>query len=415
MDTTFDNQNNNNYDDTYDKRENMMSDEITETEDLKLFTSWDDIDIQTNLLRGIYSHGFEKPSPIQQKTILPLIEKKDVIGQAQSGTGKTGAFSIGSLQHVNKKENYTQVLILSHTHELAKQNFDVITEIATFMKIRTHILIGGVPVDKDRDILCSNEKPHVIVGCPGRVQDMLNRDYLDGGKIKILVIDEADEMLSTCFKDQVYKIFHYLHKDVQVALFSATMPENVKQLTMRFMRDPIKVFVKSQDLALEGLKQFYVAMNDDRDKYLTLKDLYSSVTLGQTIIYCNSVKRVQDLAEAMKQDDFPVIEMHSYMDRDERNRVLSDFRSGAYRALISSDITSRGINIQQVNVVINFDLCKNIHTYLHRIGRCARWGRKGMAINFITRRDMHIKKEIEEHYKVSIDELPSEFQKFINQ
>jgi len=404
---------NTDYNNMNEQVENYEMDSVLETKDLKIFTSWDDIDLQANLLRGVYSHGFEKPSPIQQKTIIPLMEGRDVIGQAQSGTGKTGAFSVGSLQHVNKKDNFPQVLVLSHTHELAIQNFSVINEISHFMKIKSHLLIGGVPVETDRKILMSDEKPHVIVGCPGRVQDMLNRDYFQGEKIKILVIDEADEMLSTCFKEQIYKIFHYLHKDVQVALFSATMPEEVKQLTLKFMRDPVKVFVQSQDLTLDGLKQFYIAMNDDRDKYLTLKDLYSSVTLGQTIIYCNSVRRVQDLAEAMKQDDFPVIEMHSYMDREERNRVLTEFRSGSYRALISSDITSRGINIQQVNVVINFDLCKNIHTYLHRIGRCARWGRKGLAINFITRRDMHVKKEIEDHYQISIEELPSEFQKFI--
>jgi translation initiation factor 4A len=386
---------------------------IEETKELETFTSWDDIELQPKLLRGIYAYGFEKPSPIQQKTVLSLASKKDVIGQARSGTGKTGAFSVGSLQIVDPKKNETQVLIISHTHELAGQNFEVVSSIGSFMKIRTHTLIGGTPVEEDKQALLAEEKPHVIVGTPGRIQDMLKREYLIGSTIQILVVDEADEMLSTCFKDQVYNIFQYLNTDIQVALFSATMPEDVKQLSTRFMRDPIKVFVDSKNLTLEGLKQCYISLNDDRDKYITLKDLYSTITLGQTIIYCNSVRRVQDLAEAMKQDGFPVIALHSSMEKDERQQVLKDFRSGSYRALISSDITSRGINIQQVNVVINFDLCKSVHTYLHRIGRCARWGRKGLAINFITRRDTQTKKEIEEYYDVIIEQLPGDFKKYV--
>jgi translation initiation factor 4A len=386
---------------------------IEETKNLETFNSWDDIDLQPKLLRGIYAYGFEKPSPIQQKTVLSLSSKKDVIGQAQSGTGKTGAFSVGSLQRVDVKENTTQVLVLSHTHELAEQNYDVIKAMGNFMKIRSHILIGGTPVENDKQILLSDEKPHVIVGTPGRVQDMLKREFLVGSTIKILVVDEADEMLSTCFKDQVYNIFQYLTNDVQVALFSATMPEDVKQLSTRFMRDPVKVFVPAKSLALDGLAQFYISLNDDREKYITLKDLYSTVTLGQTIIYCNSVRRVQDLADAMKQDGFPVISLHSSMDKEERHQVLKDFRTGSYRALVSSDITARGINIQQVNVVINFDLCKSVHTYLHRIGRCARWGRKGLAINFITRRDTQSKNDIESHYDITIKELPGDFQKYM--
>jgi len=392
----------------------VEEDFLTETKDLKTFVSWDDIDLQTKLLRGIYACGFEKPSPIQQKTVLSIAEGRDVIGQAQSGTGKTGAFSVGSLQLINPKDNFTQVLVLSHTHELAKQNFDVINEISKFMKIRAHLLIGGTPIETDKNVLTGEEKPHIIVGCPGRIQDMLKREYLDCSKVKILVIDEADEMLSTCFKEQVYNIFQHLDTNIQVALFSATMPEDVKQLTSKFMRKPVKVFVDAKDLALKGLKQYHIALNDDREKYMTLKDLYSTITLGQTIIYCNSIRRVQDLAEAMKQDGFPVIELHSSMDKAERERVVEEFRSGAYRALISSDISSRGLNIQQVNVVINFDICKSVHTYLHRIGRCARWGRKGLAINFITRRDMHIKKEIEEFYEIEIEELPGEFEKYLS-
>lgn len=375
------------------------------------FDKWDDdaLEISSKLLRGVYAHGFEEPSPIQKKSIIPMLNGRDIIGQAQSGTGKTGAFVIGSLDQIDTKINAPQVIIMSPVRELTEQIKGVVDSIGNFCKIRSHLMIGGTSVDKDKDILDSKEAPHIIIGCPGRIHDMLRREYLKTEQIKTFILDEADEMLSSCFNEQVYHILQFMPNDIQIALFSATIPENVKELTKKFMRNPVEIFVDCEMLTLDGIQQYYVAMQDDQQKYEVLKDIFNNVVFSQTIIYCNSVKRVQDLTEAMLMDNFPVICIHSSMTQQERSEAINGFRSGKHRVLISSDITARGIDIQQVSVVINFDVSKNKEKYLHRIGRGGRWGRKGFAINFVTRRDTANMLEIEQYYSTQISELPGNY------
>lgn len=389
-----------------------MNSNVTESKKIISFENWDDdvFDINPKVLRGIYSHGFEEPSPIQKKSIISMIQGHDIIGQAQSGTGKTGAFVIGALNMVDPKINAPQVLIMSPVRELTQQIKTVIDSIGHYCKYRTHLMIGGTSVDNDKEILNNEDTvPHIIIGCPGRIHDMLRREYLKTDHMKTIVLDEADEMLSSCFKDQVYHILQFMPNSIQIALFSATMPEDVKQLTKKFMRDPLEIFVSADMLTLEGIKQYFIAMDDDQQKYEVLKDIFNNVVFSQTIIYCNSVKRVQDLNDAMTMDNFPVICIHSNMTQEERTEAITGFRSGKHRVLISSDLTARGIDVQQVSVVINFDVSKSKEKYLHRIGRSGRWGRKGFAINFVTRRDTAKIKEIESYYETQIDELPSNY------
>ena len=361
---------------------------------------------KTKLLRGIYAYGFEQPSQIQKKAIVPLFDKKDVIAQAQSGTGKTGCFTIGTLQLIDVEKKETQAMILSPTRELSIQTKKVLDAIGSqFSNLVTQLLIGGTSTDADIEML--GNKPHIVIGCPGRVHDMLRRKKLNSSTLKLIVLDEADEMLSQGFKEQVYNIFQYLPKEVQVALFSATMPDALSSLTEKFMREPVKILVKAEQLTLEGIEQYYIGLESDDQKYDTLKDLYGLFSVSQCIIYCNSVKRVQDLYDAMIADDFPVCQIHSNMEKDERQASYYAFTSGNMRVLISSNVTARGIDVQQVSTVINFDIPKCVHTYIHRIGRSGRWGRKGMGINFVTRRDARRIKEIEQHYHTEIKELPS--------
>ena len=369
------------------------------------FTSWDNLEISSELLRGIYSYGFEQPSPIQMKAIKPIMMTKDIIAQAQSGTGKTATFSIGVLHRISVKDNYTQALIMSPTHELTMQISSVISSLGnTITGLRVKTIVGGSSIDEDVADMRKNV-PHIIVGTPGRVFDMIRRRHINVKKLKIMVLDEADEMLSTGFKEQIYNIFQYLNSDVQIALFSATIPNEMIPLTEKFMRNPVRISVKLEQLTLEGIKQYYVALDDDNQKYDTLKDIYHKMSFNQCIIYCNSVRRVQDLYEAMKQDNFPVCCIHSNMDKQERNQAFIDFRLGSSRVLISSNVTARGIDIQQVSVVINFDIPRSVHTYLHRIGRSGRWGRKGTGINFVTRRDIYNMRSIEDFYHCQINEL----------
>jgi translation initiation factor 4A len=375
----------------------------------KNIKTWDELNLNTDILRGIYAYGFENPSPIQCKAILPILENKNVIAQAQSGTGKTGAFTISALSKLNLSNNTTQVLILTPTRELTIQITKVIHGISTMMNhINIKTLVGGSSVDRDIMDLKKNP-PHIIVGCMGRVYDMLCRKALNYKHIKLLIVDEADEMLTSGFKLQLQSIFEYLNEDIQIALFSATMPSHMKSITDKFVTNPVNIVVKKEQLTLEGINQYYVALANDTDKYLTLKDLYASMSVSQCIIYCNSVRRVSDLYASMQDDGFPVCCIHSSMDKVSRENSLSEFTKGKYRVLISSNVTARGIDIQQVSIVINFDLPKCIHTYLHRIGRGGRWGRKGVGINFITRRDVDKMREIEQYYSTEINELPMNF------
>lgn len=392
---------------------------MTDFEDLE---TWDDLDtIDVNILRGIYAYGYEKPSPIQRKAIRPVIAGRDIIGQAQSGTGKTATFTIGSLSKIDLTLNETQVLIMSPTRELCTQTANVVTHIGGMMKgLRVQTAFGGLSGAKShnnslawRDSPSKDGNPHIICGCPGRIYDMLNRSTMTAKHLKIVVIDEADEMLSDGFKEQIYNIFKFFHDELQIAIFSATMPENILTLANKFMRDPVRISVKAEMLTLEGISQFYVALDDDQQKYAVLKDIFASLSVSQTIIYCNSVKRVADLYDAMLQDEFPVGCIHSSMDKGARDAAISDFRNGKTRVLISSDVTARGIDVQQVSVVVNFDVPRSVHTYLHRIGRSGRWGRKGVGINFITRRDANQLRDIEKYYNCEIREMPENIDMFV--
>ena len=387
--------------------DNTSSNETNVEETSYVPKEFDELEISSNILRGIYAYGFDSPSVIQRKALLTIFDKKDIIAQAQSGTGKTGVFTIGVLHKINTEINKTQAMILAPTRELAKQIYDVITSIGSMVKnIRFHLLIGGTSTDEDAHQL-KTIMPHIIVGCPGRVYDMMRRNHIISKDINLLVLDEADEMLSVGFKDQIYNIFQYLSPDIQVGLFSATMPNELQSLTDKFMRNPVRILVKSEMLTLEGIKQYYVALNDDTQKYATLKDIFNIISMSQCIIYCNSIKRVMDLTDAMINDGFPVCCIHSNMEKTKRDEAYTDFKAGKHRVLISSNVTSRGIDVQQVRTVLNFDLPKCIFNYLHRIGRSGRWGRKGTAINFVTRWDIKTMKDIERHYHTIVEELPS--------
>ena len=369
--------------------------------------SWDDLSLNEHVLRSIYNYGFENPSEIQRKAIKPILTGKDVIAQAQSGTGKTGAFVIGSLCQIDVSKPVTQVIILAPTHELVNQIHTVVQNLSMFLTgFISRTIVGGTSINEDIQSLRANV-PHLIVGCTGRVYDMMKRGAISTRQVTTCVLDEADEMLSFGFKDQIYNIFQMLPSQVQIVLFSATMPEPIIKMTEKFMRDPIKIMMVPEQLNLEGIKQYYLAMYDDNAKYDRLKDIFQTLSSSQTIIYANNVNRVIDLYNAMMEEGFSVCCIHSNMTKDERKQVITRFRSGNYRVLISSNITARGIDVQQVNTVINFDIPRSVETYLHRIGRSGRWGRKGVAINFVTKPDIFHMKAIEAHYRINIEEMPA--------
>lgn len=369
-----------------------------------VFESFDDMSLKEDLLRGIYGFGFERPSAIQQRGIVPIIGDRDVIAQAQSGTGKTATFSIGALQRIDIGVRETQALILAPTRELAQQTQSVILALGDYMNVQAHACIGGTKVGEDVKKLDHGQ--HVIVGTPGRVFDMIRRRNLRTDHIRMLVLDEADEMLSRGFKEQIYDIYRYLPAKTQIVLVSATLPQEVLEITTKFMVEPVQVLVKRDELTLEGIKQFFVDVEREEWKFDTLCDLYDTITIAQSVIFCNTKRKVDWLSDKMRQANFTVAAMHGEMPQKERDAIMQEYRRGISRVLITTDVWARGIDVQQVSVVFNFDLPMNRENYLHRIGRSGRFGRKGIAINFVTKEDVHLLRDIEQYYSTQIEEMP---------
>ena len=394
----------------------LNNDNNNDNDDIKIYSSWDDFGLKEDVHRGVLAYGFEQPTSIQQKAIKPIIDGRDIIGQAQSGTGKTGSFTIGCLQRIDLSTTTTQAIILSPTKILAQQTYNVVNNLSDKMDgLVTKLLVGKTSVTDDINDL-RNRIPHIIVGTPGRVYDMMKRRHFDTKYIRIFIIDEADEMLKKGFKEQIYEIFRYLNDSVQIALFSATMPNEILSLTDKFLRNPVKITLKSEDVALRGIKQFYIAVETDQDKFDCLKDLYECISASQSIIYASSRDRVTRLYNAMVSDGFTVCYIHSDMSPAEQNITIDKFRSGEFRVMISSAITSRGFDVQQVSTVIIFDMetfVNNIENYVHAIGRSGRFGRKGLAINFKTKQDIGICKSIENEFKLVIEELPMNVSDYI--
>lgn len=374
------------------------------SDSIKVISSFDQMNLKEDLLRGIYSYNYEKPSAIQQRAIMPIIKGRDVIAQAQSGTGKTATFSIGILERIHTGMRETQALVLSPTRELAVQIQSVLLALGDYTSALVHACIGGSSVGEDiKKLECGQ---HVVSGTPGRVYDMLNRGSLNSRHIKILVLDEADVLLDHGFKEQIYDIYRLLPANCQIVVMSATLPPEVLEMTTKFMKDPIKILVKRDELTLEGIKQFFIAVEQEEWKFDTLCDLYDTLTITQAVIFCNTKSKVDILTKKMREANFTVSSMHGDMPQKERDSIMTEFRKADSRVLITTDIWARGIDVQQVSLVINYDLPHKREIYLHRIGRSGRFGRKGVAINFVCSDDVKVLRDIEKYYSTQIDEMP---------
>lgn len=388
-------------------RENDSKLKFKTSTKLKVSPTFESMKLKEDLLRGIYSYGFEAPSAIQSRAITQIISGRDVIAQAQSGTGKTATFTIGMLQAIDVKSKDLQSLVLSPTRELATQISQVVSNLGDYMSISAHACTGGKTLQADIKKL--SKSCQVVSGTPGRVLDMIKRRLLNTRNVKMLVLDEADELLSETlgFKQQIYDIFTKLPTSVQVVVVSATMNKDILEITKKFMSDPVKILVKRDEISLEGIKQYHVNVDKEEWKFDTLCDLYDSLTITQCVIFCNTKKKVDWLSHKLAQANFAVSAMHGDMKQEERDKVMNDFRNGTSRVLISTDVWARGIDVQQVSLVINYDLPEILESYIHRIGRSGRFGRKGVAINFITKEDVQKLKEIQKCYSIRIKPMPA--------
>ncbi|XP_011788572.1 PREDICTED: eukaryotic initiation factor 4A-III [Colobus angolensis palliatus] len=342
------------------KEEDMTKVEFETSEEVDVTPTFDTMGLREDLLRGIYAYGFEKPSAIQQRAIKQIIKGRDVIAQSQSGTGKTATFSISVLQCLDIQVRETQALILAPTRELAVQ-------IQKVRWLKTAV--------SDLQACRPKHPSPVLLPVPG-------------------------------FKEQIYDVYRYLPPATQVVLISATLPHEILEMTNKFMTDPIRILVKRDELTLEGIKQFFVAVEREEWKFDTLCDLYDTLTITQAVIFCNTKRKVDWLTEKMREANFTVSSMHGDMPQKERESIMKEFRSGASRVLISTDVWARGLDVPQVSLIINYDLPNNRELYIHRIGRSGRYGRKGVAINFVKNDDIRILRDIEQYYSTQIDEMP---------
>jgi len=365
--------------------------------------TFDDLPLKYDLLKGIYGMGYENPSPIQQKAILPLINNMDTIAQAQSGTGKTATFTIGLLQNIDTNEDYLQGIILAPTRELAKQNAQAVQYLGSYLKVKAGAFIGGTKKFEDKKIISKGLQ--IASGTPGRLIQLIKEKILNLSYLKMLILDEADEMLDRGFIESIREIIGYIPETTQICLFSATMPKAILEISDKFMNNPAKVLVKKEKITLEGIRQFYIPLKREW-KGEVLLNLYKTLEIHQAIIFCNSKKTVNSVKENLELNGFIVSCIHSELEQDDRDRIMKEFRLGASRVLVSTDLLARGIDVSNVNIVINYDLTTNKETYIHRVGRSGRFGRKGIAISFINSDEMDELKDIMKYYNTIIEELP---------
>lgn len=390
----------------------MESSTLLEPTDVKVYTTFDDMSLKDEILRGIYAHGFERPSEIQKRGIVPIKEGRDLIAQAQSGTGKTGTFCIGALSRVDPSVAKPQVIVLVPTRELAQQIEKVAQALGSYLGIKVYSATGGTPI---RDDLRALEKGvHFVVGTPGRIYDLMTRGAMNRQNIRVLILDEADQMLENRFKEQIVCILELgFPATTQVALFSATMPDEVVEVAKKLLRNPVSILIPPEEVTLEGITQYYVPLQKEEWKFDALCDIYKQLNVNQALIYCNKRQRAEWLAEKMTAEGFPLSCIHGEMDVEERRNRMQAFRSGTVRVLISTDLLARGIDVQQVSLVINYELPAQRENYIHRIGRSGRYGRKGTAINLICQEEINALKDIESHYQTVIKDLPDDLANLI--
>jgi translation initiation factor 4A len=377
------------------------------TTEIKEYTSFDDMGLPDTLLRGIFAHGFEKPSKIQQKGIVPIAQGFDLLAQAQSGTGKTGTFTIGSLVRVDPAVKAVQVLCLVPTRELAQQIEVVASALGSFLGIKTYAAMGKTPVRED--IRALDRGVQFLVGTPGRIYDLMNRRSFSTEHIKVIVVDEADQMLEDRFREQLQCILALgFPSTARCALFSATMNEEVVAFANKLLDNPVRILIPPEQVNLDGIKQYALALDREDWKFEVLLDLYKNLNIAQALIYVNKRQKAEWLSDKMTAAGFPITCIHGDMEPRDRMERMVDFRKGTARILISTDLLARGIDVQQVSLVINYELPTQMDNYIHRIGRSGRYGRKGTAINLLCGAEVSMMDELKKHYSITVDNLPED-------
>uniref|UniRef100_A0A6C0EI49 Helicase n=1 Tax=viral metagenome TaxID=1070528 RepID=A0A6C0EI49_9ZZZZ len=375
--------------------------------------NFESLNLNEDLLKGIYLHGFVQPSKIQIKGIKSINTGSDCIIQSQSGTGKTATYLLGVLNRLDQTLNNCQGIIITPTRELANQVYDVSINLSKYINFKITKCIGGTNFIQNKNDL---KNSHLIIGTLGRLYHIIFELKYNIFNLKFIVLDEADDLLNNGINPKLNDILEKLPTGIQVILISATMSLDVFNLSKKYMHDPIKILLKNNEIMVELISQFYLDVEIEDQKFDTLLDLYNLVSTSQAIIFCNTIKKVEWLEQKLIQNNFPITVMHSNMTANERVDVLKDFRDGKTRILLTTDLLSRGIDIPQVNMVINYDLPNNKETYVHRIGRCGRFNKKGIAISMVKTTDASDIKTLSKFknfYNIDIKEMPESIDKYL--
>jgi ATP-dependent RNA helicase DDX6/DHH1 len=365
---------------------------------------FEDYCLKRELLMGIYEKGWEKPSPIQEHSIPIALTGRDVLARAKNGTGKTGAYTIPIVERIDPTKNTIQAVILVPTRELALQTSAICMELSKHLHLRVMVTTGGTSLREDISRL--QEIVHIVIATPGRLLDLVNKNIAKLDSCRVIILDEADKLLSQDFNHLLDDVIYHLPQDRQIMLYSATFPLTVDDFIKKHMRNPYEINLM-EELTLKGITQYY-AFVQERQKVHCLNTLFSKLQINQSIIFCNSTQRVELLAKKITDLGYSCYYIHSKMRQDHRNRVFHDFRTGLCRNLVCSDLFTRGIDIQAVNVVINFDFPKLSETYLHRIGRSGRFCDYGIAISLITYEDRFSLHKIEQELGTEIQPIPKQ-------
>lgn len=374
--------------------------------------NFENLELKENLVKGVYIYGFKKPSKIQVKGINAINTGKDCIIQSQSGTGKTATYLLGILNRLEENDK-CQGIIITPTRELASQVYKVAIEICKFTEFKVELCSGGTSINKNRSSL---KKTNLIIGTIGRLNHMIQENRINLYNIKLICLDEADDILNDGISKELNNIFNKIPSGTQYCLISATLSNNVFDLSKKLMHQPVKILLKKNEIPVDLIKQFYIDTEVEELKFEVLLDLYNLISTSQAIIFCNKIRQVEWLTKNLEEKNFSITSIHGQMTSVQRLEVVKDFRDGKTRILITTDLLSRGIDIPQVNLVINYDLPPNKETYIHRIGRCGRFGKKGVAISLVKMQDQSDIKSLnrmKNFYNMAIEELPEDIEDYL--
>lgn len=382
------------------------------TESLKN-DNFESLGLSENILKGVYSYGFINPSDIQQKGIGVITSKKDCILQSQSGTGKTATYLLGTLHNLDEQTKGIQTVIITPTRELAEQVYDVAKKLSKYTNLKIVLCVGGTNIGTFKKEAVQS---HLLIGTIGRIYHMMEEKVFSLDKLKQLTLDEADSLLEKKYSNKVYDLIKQTPQKCQKCFLSATVNRNLREISKSVLDNPELVLLKKEDIQVKAIKNFYLDTVEEEYKFDTLLDLYQIISTSHTMIFCNSINKIEFVKNKLEEEGFPTTTIHGGLEQEERSKIVDEFREGKTRILLTTDLLARGIDIPEVKLVINYDLPKNHETFIHRIGRSGRFGKKGVSITFIKMEDFKDKKNFESlitHYDLQMEEVPENISSYL--